>query len=397
MNTKSVYFQISLIFGILITSFFPKTPNFGWMGALQPVEKFLETNLSEVVIPVLRPLLPLEKLNYILLGNTWIANNLVYGVFVGLVFYFILYSNKKYITVLLFMVLPLFWVSSDGGIVYDISFIFAFIAILHLTNIIINNNGVKYRHLVLLGLVLSLADLSRPFFLPFVLVYFLILSIYLYEKNLLVLKHVKIKALLIPLGVFLVLSSPFHILQYKNTNSLILSNWGGCNLSEVFSEPSQIPFDRALINTETYTNECNRMKDNILKKISANPSMLLLDGKILSKFKHIFYPPLSYHGNSKFTTEIRAYFVEFFYLGITVIYLLFIYLVAINLTRKDITTFIVVFYLIFYILINTYTHGGSEQIRMSYPIIVIMLYYVSQSKGVSINRIRETLFNFTNR
>lgn len=391
INLKVSYFSISMFLGIITTTFLVKTPNYGWMGALQPINKFLKIDLCDVIVPVLRPLLPLEKLNYILFHNTWIVNNLFYGFFVGLIIYLILKSNKGLINLLLLSILPLFLVASDGGVIYDVSFVFAFISILHLTRKIIVDTDIKNSVLILLGIALALADLSRPFFLPYVLIFFLTLLIFLLKNQLIHSIRIKIITFIVPLIVFFILVVPFHVMQYNHTKSVILSNYGGCNLEEVFHEKSLIKFDRSLLNSKIYTNECNRVKSIIIKKIIKEPSVLLLKGQLINKIAHIFYPPLSYHGNSQFTKKIRGYLKPIFYIGISIIYLSFLFQIICKFMKLDYLSWIVCSYLIFYILINIYTHNGLEQIRMSLPIILIILYYISTNKSVLFSKIKGIL------
>jgi hypothetical protein len=187
---------------------------------------------------------------------------------------------------------------------------------------------------------------------------------------------------ILPIIVFILLTAPFHINQYKKTSSIVLSNYGGCNLSEVFTVSSEMTLDRGKLNSEVYTAECARRKDEIIKGVIDDPKILLLKGNLISRINQIFYPRLAWHGNGQFIASIRNNLQDFFYLGVIIIYALFAFFVFVNLVRLNFLAILAVSFTGYYTLIMLYAHGGAEQIRMTFPLLMFMLYYISIARGV---------------
>ena len=215
--------------------------------------------------------------------------------------------------------IPIFFAAADGGVAYDIIFALALVLTFLSLNNIFYDESKNVFWFFLLGLGLSLGDLARPFFiLPAlgILSIFYIFSIIKGSVN-----TENVHLYLIPLLTFFILVTPFHIVQYKNTSSIVLSNYGGCNLSEVFNVETPFDLDRGKLNSSIYTEECNRRKNIIFNELTDNPNALLLGGRLESKLKHVLFPPLAWYGSTTFTSDLAPYFQDFFHTGIFFIYL----------------------------------------------------------------------------
>jgi hypothetical protein len=210
-----------LLAGVLLFSFFPKTPNWFWMGQYSaPDFSLLGTGL-----PIFRPLIPLETIEWKIHQSNWLSDNFLYGVLSGISLYLLFINCRSKWFTFFTTTGPLMiaiWYASHGGPIYDITAIFGIIGALTIIQTLDHQTSVK--RLILLGIFLSIIDLSRPFGLTlciFMLGYLLI-------KNR--------KAVLIPLITLFFLAGPFHINQLARFDTVTLSIYGGNNLMEAFNK-----------------------------------------------------------------------------------------------------------------------------------------------------------------
>ena len=47
---------VAIFAAIFLVSFTPKTPNYGWMGAISSPQMLLDTSMWDIILPVFRPL-----------------------------------------------------------------------------------------------------------------------------------------------------------------------------------------------------------------------------------------------------------------------------------------------------------------------------------------------------
>ena len=219
--------SLFLLAGILLFSFFPKTPNWFWMSQYTaPDFSMLGTGL-----PIFRPLILLETIEWRIHQSNWLSDNLLYGALSGFSLY-LLFINCRCKWSTFFMTTgPLMiaiWYASHGGPIYDITAVLGIIGALTILQTLDDKTSTK--RLVLLGLFLSIADLSRPF--GSVLCLLMLGFIFIEHRN----------KLFIPLITFIFIAAPFHVNQLARFQTLTLSTYGGNNLIEAFNKV--IPPDR---------------------------------------------------------------------------------------------------------------------------------------------------------
>jgi hypothetical protein len=210
-----------LLAGVLLFSFFPKTPNWFWMAQYSaPDFSLLGTGL-----PIFRPLIPFETIEWKIHQSNWLSDNFLYGLLSGFSLYLLFINCRSQWSIFFITTGPLMiaiWYASHGGPIYDITAIFGIIA----AATIIQTLGPKpsIKRLVLLGIFLSITDLSRPFGLTLCI----LMIGYLFIKNR--------NAVFIPLITLVFLAGPFHINQLARFQTITLSTYGGNNLMEAFSK-----------------------------------------------------------------------------------------------------------------------------------------------------------------
>lgn len=210
-----------LLAGVLLFSFFPKTPNWFWMGQYSaPDFSLLGTGL-----PIFRPLIPLETIEWKIHQSNWLSDNFLYGVLSGISLYLLFINCRSKWSTFFITTGPLIiaiWYASHGGPIYDITALFGVIGAATIIQTIDHQTSTK--RLVLLGIFLSVVDLSRPFGLTLCL----FMMAYLFIKN--------SNAVFIPLITLIFLAAPFHINQLARFQTVTLSTYGGNNLMEAFNK-----------------------------------------------------------------------------------------------------------------------------------------------------------------
>lgn len=212
---------IFLMAGVLLFSFFPKTPNWFWMAQYsEPNFSLLGTGL-----PIFRPLIPIETIEWQLHKSNWFSDNFLYGAISGLSLYLLFLNCRQQWISFCITSGPLMiaiWYASHGGPIYDITAIFGALSSLLIIESL--NDHASNKKLLLLGIFLSITDLSRPFGL--VLCLLMLGFIYIKHRN----------KLFVPLITLIFLAGPFHVNQLARFHTITLSTYGGNNLMEAFNK-----------------------------------------------------------------------------------------------------------------------------------------------------------------
>lgn len=255
-----------ILAGILLYSFFPKTPNWFWMGQYSaPDLSLLGTGL-----PIFRPLIPLETIEWKIHQSNWLSDNFLYGVLSGISLYLLFINCRSKWSTFFITTGPLMiaiWYASHGGPIYDITAVFGIIGAAIIIQTLDLQTSTK--RLVLLGMFLSITDLSRPFGLTLCI----FMMGYIFIKN----RH----AVFIPLITIVFLAAPFHINQLARFQTLTLSTYGGNNLMEAFNKvitPKQ----------ECYPFEQSRQLDTLLAAQCASENHKKVFDSLISSPRLIF-------------------------------------------------------------------------------------------------------------
>lgn len=176
-------------------------------------------------LPIFRPLIPLETIEWKIHQSNWLSDNFLYGVLSGISLYLLFINCRSKWSTFFITTGPLIiaiWYASHGGPIYDITALFGVIGAATIIQTIDHQTSTK--RLVLLGIFLSVVDLSRPFGLTLCL----FMMAYLFIKN--------SNAVFIPLITLIFLAAPFHINQLARFQTVTLSTYGGNNLMEAFNK-----------------------------------------------------------------------------------------------------------------------------------------------------------------
>lgn len=342
--------------GIALFSLTPKLPNWRWMSQKDtPYFSMFDTGL-----PIFRPWLPIEALEWRITGQNLLADNLVYGVLGGLVLYFLYKNIGERIFVYILTTLPLaigIWYTANGGTLYDITCIFSLVFLLVVIRRI--SPQISIAKLIGVGVLMAMLDLSRPFaFNICILIFFYLLL------------KIKIKAL-IPLYVFVVLSAPFHITQLIKFNTFELSTYGGNNLVEAFNGSYAYAEDCYWLEAEKKLDtleaaECAAAnKKFILNSYLQNPK--LLNKTInLERLKKVIFPELVWHAtglNPKDPLQINIKLA--FHAGLLITY----FLSLLALTKKAELPYKILLFSIacYVVLITLLANWLSEVLRVMLP------------------------------
>ena len=307
--------------GVALFSFTPKLPNWRWMSQKDtPFFSMFDTGL-----PIFRPWLPIEALEWRITGENLLADNLVYGILGGLVLYFLYKNIGERIFVYLLTTLPLaigIWYTANGGTLYDITCIFSLVFLL----VIIRNISpqISTAKLVGVGVLMAMLDLSRPFaFNICILIFF-----YLFFR-------IKVRAL-VPLYIFIVLIAPFHITQLVKFNTFELSTYGGNNLVEAFNGNYAYGEDCYMFEVEKKLDtleaaECAAANKKFILNSYINNPKLLNKTINLERLEKVIFPELVWHAtglNPRDPLQINIKLV--FFAGLLVTY----FLSLLALTKK---------------------------------------------------------------
>jgi len=283
---KPAFLALATVIGVatgLVVGVQSHAPNFFWMGVFT-FDRLMATSYSDlltnIVIPVFRPTLPLEKW----IGGEWgvagvrTFSAVVYSAFA--IGYFIVVAKcvqlaamkscKAGLTAIAMSCgLAIYCYEQAWGSFADIGYAAASTVILAFW--FADPAALRSRStamLIVAALSALVADNSRPYFLlvaPLWLVACLIRR-----------RHLLAIALLAGIA----LAIPYHAAQLYRTGSPVLSNYSGCNLVEVFrveATPFPYPYPHASINSEMGTGYCRRLASKVAAYLVEQPTLALGD------------------------------------------------------------------------------------------------------------------------
>jgi len=272
------------------------------MHVIWPYERLLEQShfelFSQTLIPSFRPFLHLEKFFGDLLGfkGIHIINQVAYATFVWLIADQLRKAMpcqqlrqgrpvSGLILLLPYTVLPFYFAIAGARTIADPMYAYGIILmILFLMFLQRKRNGAIFEGITTAkqyawaASSIILVDLSRPYGI-FVVAVFAISVIWIVGKRL---RNLKIFTRIVALfGGCLLLLTPYHANQLRYTGSVVLSNWGGCNLVEVFpfqsarkhvpeweSKASQDQFKSASMCKDAQAEVISSIRQHSLKAIS---------------------------------------------------------------------------------------------------------------------------------
>lgn len=370
--TKS-WFQYfcCVLFAFALLGFSPKTNDSEWMG-VYPLPDFPPLDTG---IPVIRFLIPIEQFEYFLTGNLWFTQNFLYAFCYSIIFYILVKDGivSKHLFRLFVMLIPVvlgLTFAAVGGPLYDAVFTLALVLSLKLINEVENITSAK--QLVLIGLTLTLLDLSRPNGLFFAIIFILILFVKV---------KTRIYWSLIPIFV---LALPWHLVQFVRFGTFTLTTYQGQNYAEAFnwqgvfagSRDCLLELGRASIDSQAFQS-CSAFNQKfIIEELLANPVSLkyvLHPEHVLS----IIFPDPFWHstgflqGNSTIVSLVTTVVIS----GLAT---LFIYW----MTQFQLNKRYLLASLIFIIGIATgiVAHNGTESIRLAIPFYFVLVWGLTNTK-----------------
>jgi hypothetical protein len=228
------------------------TPNFGWCGIFPSLDKLLETSHHDLFVnflgSALRPSLHLEKALGHACGMTCVNTYYYLVYFAALLIslslttpnLFRLAENgtprQRGYALRILWALPIYLIIFSYGSIVDAVFPMSVIGLSSLmlrepdsakSNRSFPSKAIS--QIALFGTFVFLADMTRPY-APYVIL--LLLAAATAQRYI----HAIIGIIL-----GLLLAMPYHAIQYRNIGSLILTNYTGCNLIEVFKAPGIVP------------------------------------------------------------------------------------------------------------------------------------------------------------
>jgi len=147
------------------------------------------------------------------------------------------------VAVLPYIVLPFYFAIAGGRTIADPIYTYGIMAMI-LFLFRINRRDYKVtvgtfttRFAMQLAATIVLVDLSRPYGIFSIIVFMIAVTWIAIKRRIGAKLGIRIVALF---GATILVVAPYHIIQQANAGSIILSNWGGCNLVEVFPFPSAL-------------------------------------------------------------------------------------------------------------------------------------------------------------
>lgn len=333
-----------------------KTPNYGWMG----VYEISNIGVFDGGIPVFRPWIIIEKLEYSLTGRCWLSENLSYALFSAWAIYSILDSCLgRSVSLAFYLIFPplcaVIFFAAWGGPLYDI--IFALSTIKCIDYMSRQALRLKVIDIFYASVWLSVLDLSRPFAIFYFFAFGLLWAFKIGKRSI---------ALLV---VAVVIVSPFHYFQYKKHGSLILSTYSGMNLSEVFQFSQRNcnrEFNITQIGTVEFSECANVAKNQILSELRGEPKKILT-AFTMDRVKRLLFPNPYWHGTG--VTDRNPNVVMIYYILVSVIYISFI-----SMTRPCLGSLLCLGVFLFNCVIILVSHGMTELPRLVMPNMVILSY-----------------------
>ena len=357
------------------------TPNYAWMGVLTP--EALEgmshgTLFTDVIIPVFRPSLHLEKILLQTCGvkctrefNQWLYAILAFLISecIASAYLTIRKNNQGTIVALAscsIVLMPIYLSFASFGSFVDLTYVLSIIVLVRLSVA----HSVQVSGSLFLALAIAVGDLSRPYFLIAFIPFALCLTA----------KRGGRMHIWLAIGLGIAMVFPYHVAQYRKSGNLLLSNWGGCNLAEVFETPFptnqayQLRIPRNSINSIEASRICREIARYVVSESLRRPSYV---------FQSVARPrlllanvlPTPFRRDVPFkVSDKRAVIVARILLGLLFvlpIYAIFVFV----LTRSSAAHRTMAIGCILPLMTSVVAHGGAEAIRLSTAFLLPMLYY----------------------
>lgn len=361
---------IFVMVSLLLFASTPKTPNFGWMGVYQlPTFPDLFTG-----IPVFKPWIPIERFEYSIHESLWISENIGYAFFsyLSLMFFYTKSRLSKRENCWWFLFVPFLVVmffASWGGTIYDVIFAYALIYCL---DVLLSDDLESAVNLGYSILLLAFVDLARPYGFP-LFIFLLCGFAFKYKEK-----------VFWPLLLILPLIFLFHLAQFVNYGTILLTVYSGMNLYEVFpfaSHNCMDLFGRNQIDTVNFL-VCDQLaKSEIIEQLMAEPSKILntlkFDRMINFLFPYPFWHGTGLHAVQSEYLKSFGHLYKFFIFSI-----FFMAVLSLTISKKMI---IVVFIYLYIAAVILFSHGMTELPRVILPLIFICLYVPFVKSGNKIS------------
>jgi hypothetical protein len=367
MKIKNLQLKLFfLLLGVCLFGLTKKLPDWRWMGQKNdPYFSMFETGL-----PIFRPWLPIEALEWRWFESHWVSSNLMYGLLGGWILYLLFQNSRPRSTsegvsgvVGVITAAIAIWYAGNGGALYDITGIFALAYLLFQLRSI--NEHTKTNELVGMGFLLAILDLSRPFAIFICLIILAFIALKLRAK------------VIVPFYILILLVAPFHINQMVRYDTFELSTYGGNNLVEalggkVHAGEDCYQYEAAQQLDTLAAAQCAAVnKRYIIGRYLENPS-LLRHSINFERLRKVLFPALVWHANGLDAESRLQKAIQMIFNGM----LLVVYIFAImaflqkpNRTYK-ILLIVIAAYIIF---INLIASRLSETIRIILPATVTLI------------------------
>ena len=339
-----------------------KTPNSGWMG--QYVAPSFPPLLTG--IPVFRPWIPVERLEFHALGDQWFSQNLTYALLAFSVLLVLWREATRLDATLVFLaaLAPLgvvLYFAARGGPIYDVTF--ALSLLLAMVIIARTERATGWRPIAVLAICLVVLDHSRPTGLVLVLaISTFSLAWYLTFRWLLVL-------------LVLAFTLPFHVHQWMSFHTFNLTTYGGANLREVFpfgrncaNEVGRLEMAFEGIVSREFSECANQTTSEIIETLLADPSQALL-AVAPEHLQATLWPYPFWHGARLQPDQWAHYWIRLYDLS-----LLALYAAASISVRLDPRSLLAFFALCFGVFSTLVGHSGSEAVRIMMPFVVLAVW-----------------------
>tara|TARA_B100000212_G_C27372295_1_gene533124 strand:+ start:489 stop:1739 length:1251 start_codon:yes stop_codon:yes gene_type:complete len=403
---KSYFTKLYSLFISSLVFFSYITLNFEYHRIISPwteLKRLTHSQLfNEVIISVFKPFLHIEKISGDLCGYecVYFANKITWVLLTFLISFLLIKRLRDYfingssriIKCLSFLIATSFpflirWAS--WGTIVDPLYALGIFLLLMASNeffILKNNNSfikkptAKRIAYAVIGVLII--DLSRPYGF-FAICLFGIL--FIYKKS---------YKLIFSLLLGLLLAMPYHVVHYKKTGNLLLSNFTGCYLAQVTRPENytSLPYEKKGFESQLEILEiCNRAKKDIISEYYlSNPKLTIQKIFQLSRIKKIIFP--SAFAPYKVTSNIFNP-REFLDLVVTIILYIFycsviiILLVNLKNSKMDIFTIFILCTIILLPFFSSFiAHNGKESLRHTFHYYLPMLFLSLQFNQLNIRK-----------
>ncbi|MDP2013619.1 MAG: hypothetical protein Q8L05_05275 [Actinomycetota bacterium] len=342
---------------VILISTTPKTPNSGWMSVYAPPE-FPQLFTG---IPVLRPWVPVERLDYALTGNLWLSSSLAYALVAFLVlalFYreALRLGNERLFWIMLAPLSIVIYLSSWAGPLYDITFALGLIVTLILLSEL--PRQVSKLPIVVLVLALFLVDMSRPTG-SLIVIPALIFGLFWFKCN---------RWILFVGSAVLLL--PFHIMQWTQFHTIALTTFSGSNLYEAIhiGRDCLPEFARRELDSLAMATCSNEAAAEIRAALLKDPSAIL--SLFTPKRLAIILTPNPNWQDVDFGSSLVYYTVEIF----TRLSIVGFYVLAFLSLKVDRRSLLGLLFLFIGIITTLLAHSGFEAARVMLPFVLLTAF-----------------------